>query len=559
MSKKKGIGIKLALMLFGFVPFLTVSAALTITGVINIRSKVENGVFEKLKVASINVGEYFAYDIRENGYVDYDEYSDYTYFDSLKEENIDLTLFKGNTRYLTSLFKEDGKTRNEGTTASDAVWAAVSSGQYYKSSDVVINGVDYYVYYCPIYDSDNNVWGMSFAGESQESVKETENQAILSFIIIVAVLVVVFSVIILLLANKIAKALQDSTKSLKVLAQGRLGENIEIRSNVREIGEIADSLKDLQDKLQTTVGGTMQTALTLNDTAATVDDLSENSAAGTSQIAEAIGELSVTAQSMAETVQDANTSVLEMGNAIEKINENAGISARDAADMKTANSSAVDAITRVGESNRKSVEAINTISEYTRACSDSVEQIKKAAEVISNIASQTNLLALNASIEAARAGEAGKGFAVVADSIKSLATESSNSATEIGNYVADIVDKVDKCVDASEDAAKLMKEQNELVSTATLDMDRLSASVESVASNISAISEGTAVLDKAKESVLSNISDLSAISEENAASAQEVSASVEGIASAVEETRHQSGSMRKLAEEMDEQMSYFKL
>lgn len=59
-------------------------------------------------------------------------------------------------------------------------------------------------------------------------------------------------------------------------------------------------------------------------------------------------------------------------------------------------------------------------------------------ELIAAIARQTNLLALNATIEAARAGDAGRGFAVVAHEVKSLATQTANATSEIGEQIAGI-------------------------------------------------------------------------------------------------------------------------
>ncbi len=71
------------------------------------------------------------------------------------------------------------------------------------------------------------------------------------------------------------------------------------------------------------------------------------------------------------------------------------------------------------------------------------EEVDAISSRIAAIAHQTNLLSLNAMIEAARAGEAGRGFSVVAGEVKSLASNTAESANAIASVVVALNQAVD--------------------------------------------------------------------------------------------------------------------
>lgn len=555
---KKIMGMKAILMLLGFIPFLCIVLITTIISATNIKNKISEGEFKTLRTSAEGVNQYFAYDIIANGYVDYDEYADHEFMNSLKSDGIEMTLFKENVRFLTSLKTSEGE-YNEGSVADDKIYEIVKGGDTYTGKNVVINGIKYFVYYEPVYDGNQNFWGMAFAGIPQSTVTEAVNSSVTRIIIITFIIAIIFAVIIFMLANRISDKMRDAAHSLSILATGDLTYEDTTDSIIKEIDEITHATHQLQEQLLSSVGGAWTTSIDLGKSVEKVNESSDRSANETAQIAQSVRELSEAAQNMAETVQSANISIMEMGNAISDISHRADESSGAAEKMSKTSDLAAEIMNKVNKSNQQSVAAISKINELTEACAESVEQIKKAADVIQDMASQTNLLALNASIEAARAGDAGRGFAVVADSIKNLAGQSGDSASEISGYVSDIVEKVEQCVDASKEAENLIKQQNKLVLVASENMDSLREYVESVTTNINNISGNARDLDKAKDSVLNNISDLSAISEENAASSTEVNDAVDNIAQDIEKTKEESGSMQKLAEALGDKMKVFKL
>ena len=420
----------------GIIPMVVAVLIVSFSLTSSLKSSIKEGIENELKVAAEQVNQYFAYDVIANGVVDYEEYSDHEYIESLKGNDIELTLFQGDTRLLTSLKNEEGS-YNEGTQASSDIFAAVKSGQEYSAENVSINGKKYFVYYKPIYDGNGAFWGMAFAGEPETKVNATINSEV----------------------RVLAKTLISTSDSLNRLSEGNLDAKFDFTSIVKEFNSLVLSGNILQKQLLTSVGGAKNASVDLNSAITVVDGLSATSADGAGQIAQVVGEMATTAQSMAETVQDANATVIDMGDSIDRISERIkDMNASSNASIE-ANDNAMKYMDKLTDASEESARTVDEIGEKIAECSESASKIQSAAVAITEIASQTNLLSLNASIEAARAGEAGRGFAVVATEIQKLAEQSNVSAGEIQSIINEIMDRVNQCVDKADEMISVIEKQ----------------------------------------------------------------------------------------------------
>jgi methyl-accepting chemotaxis protein len=162
-----------------------------------------------------------------------------------------------------------------------------------------------------------------------------------------------------------------------------------------------------------------------------------------------------------------------------------------------------------------------------RAASDNIAAILKT---IDEIAFQTNILALNAAVEAARAGEAGAGFAVVADEVRALAQRSAAAARETAMKI--------------EEAQKRSAKGAELTGKVGLNLNDIVARVREVADIITEIAAASVEQRTGLSQVARSVSDLDKLTQQNAAMAQETSASAT-------ELSHRTDTMRGVVASLD--------
>ena len=554
MKQKKKLSITMVLLLIGFVPVLLSGIISCIATAVTVSNNLEQATYQKLKVATDSLRKYYQYDLDHGNEIEYE----HDYVDMLKGDDIDMTVFIGDTRYMTSTVKDNGQ-RNEGTQMDSAIWAKVKQGQNVTASGVKVGNKKYYVYYMPLYDGSKNVVGAAWAGQPQDDVKANIRNVLILLIVIILVAVAAFAGLIYFIAKKIAKTIEDVIVDVNKLSGGDLTSDTESSSVIKEIADIESNVFGLSTKLKEIVGAAKEASATTGDKARELADTSEQISATSDTVSNAVQDLAKGATDQANTVQDATENLASLSHAIQTVADNAGQLAATASEMNEASKQSADALQTLSKSMDTMGSSVTEISATMSATNDAVQSVNEKVDGITSIASQTNLLALNASIEAARAGEAGRGFAVVAEEIGKLATESAQTAQEIRDEMASLLKYSQEALEKTNEITNIKSNAESVLQDTTERINTLIANVSSTVDGISLISGLTEQCNSSKDQIIDAMSSLSAISEENAASTEETGASMEELNATVNGLASAAGSLKDVAERLDDELGFFKV
>ncbi|WP_409295503.1 methyl-accepting chemotaxis protein [Peribacillus sp. SCS-26] len=393
----------------------------------------------------------------------------------------------------------------------------------------------------------------------QEAIKD-RIQLMVTFSLGAVIILIIGSIIAAFVyTERIVRPVRQLTRHAEEIAEGNLNlESIKVKTK-DEISSMNHAFQKMTDNLRSLIKhvgeSSGQVAAASEELMASADETMK----GTEQITVAMQQVSAGAE---QQTAKSNQSVM----AVKAGTEGAARIAENAASVFALTAAANEQTKRGSHFVEETLNQMNHISGSVENAGEALEKLNKRSmqigeilTLITGIADQTNLLALNAAIEAARAGEAGKGFSVVASEVRKLAEQTRDSISHISELTSEMQKDAKTSVDAIHSVKEKVLAGLEIANDTEEAFASILSSVDDVTSRISGITEASARIKEDVSHVADDVAEMSEVAASTSYHAVEVASASEEQLASMEEVNAAAASLARLAEELQDTISAFRL